>query len=122
MEKTNELLENIKTTKIYLNKSKETSGDKFQIKMTYKNKTIYFVFNDNYLNESGKKDFLNALYLDALSYEEAQDLCEFMRSFGYEEEKEANKIYNACKKQHKKFNKLFDLQEQQQIAKILENY
>lgn len=117
-----DILEKIKTTKTYLNKSKKTSGNKFKIKMTYKNKTIYFIFNDNYLNDSDKKDFLNALYMDSLSYEESQNIYEFMRNFGYEEEKEANKIYNACKKQYEKFNKLFNLQEQQKISKILENY
>ena len=45
-------------------------------------------YHDNYLNESGKDDFLYALILDGMAYKNCYNLVDFMYEFGYEEEKQ----------------------------------
>jgi hypothetical protein len=117
-----DILEKIKITKVYLGKSTQTSGNKYQIIINYNNIKTSMIFNDNYLNKSEKKDFICCLILDSMSFENSNSLNDFMREFGYENEKEAKKAYNGCMKQFNKYNKLFTKNEQEQLSKLLENY
>lgn len=116
------ILDKIKTTKSYKSKSNQTSGNKYQIKIQYNNVIVSMIFHDNYLNESDKKSFIYSLMMDAMAYENSRNIKDFMSEIGYEDEKQAVKIYNACKKQHERFNKLFTLNEQNQISKLLEDF
>lgn len=117
------ILDEIKTSKRYLGKSEMTSGNKYEVRITYKNKTIYEVFNDNYENKSDKKEFIYALLSDADAYNNARNLADFILEYGYEEdEKEAKRVYNACKRQAEKIEKLFTKDEQEELKEIFENY
>ena len=117
-----DILEKIKTNKIRLGKSEMTSGDKFKVKITYNGKSCYMVYHDNFKNKSDKKDFIYSLMLDADAYNNTTNLYDFMTEYGYENEKQANKIYNACKRQSLKFDKLFTNDEQAEIQKLLADY
>ena len=121
--KTNDILNNIKFKKTYLDKSTLTSGNKYKITMTYNNKTISFIFNDNFENKSNLNDCLYCLILDSYSYEyNENDLRGFALEFGYEDFNEAKRVYNACKKQFERFNKLFTQEEREALKKHFENY
>lgn len=120
-EKQMALLDSVKTTKANRGKSKLTAGDSYEIKMTHNNKTIYFVYNDNIHNKGGKNDFLLALLLDAEAYE-SNTPSTFAWSFGYEDTKEALKIYDACEKNAKKLHAIFTDTEIEELEKIFEDY
>ena len=116
------ILDLIKVSKKYLGKSNLTSGNKYEITLAYMNKQISFDYHDNYKNESNIKDFLYSLMLDTSSYENCGTIYEFAREFGYKDFKQATKIYNACKKQYEKLNKLFNKQEQEELQELLQDY
>lgn len=115
------LLESVKTTKTNKGKSKLTAGDKYQIKMTHNDKTIYFIYNDNIQNKGDKNDFLFALLIDAEAYE-SNTPSTFAWSYGYEDTKEALKIYDACEKNAKKLHAIFTDAEIEELEKIFEDY
>lgn len=117
-----DILDKIKTTKSRLGKSEMTSGDKFKVKISYNGKSCYMVFNDNFENKSDKKDFIYSLWLDADAWINSKNLADFMSEFGYDDKKQASKIYNACEKQAQKFNKLFTQKEQNEIRELLADY
>lgn len=118
-----DILDKIKTTKSRLGKSKMTSGDKFKVKISYNGKSCYMTFHDNFKNKSDKKDFICSLLLDSNAYEyDTRDLYDFMANFGYTDEKQARKIYNACKRQAQKVNYLFTKQEQEKLQELLMDY
>ena len=101
------MLESIKCTKSYIGKSEVTSGNTYRVTLTYNGKSVWFIFNDNYLNKSNKRDFVYCLLSDAQAYECAKDVNGFMDEFCYTDYTEAKRIYNACKKQHERICKLF---------------
>lgn len=109
----------VKASKTYVNKSEKTSGNKYRVILKYNNKSVSMTYHDNYLNESGKDEFLYALILDGITYKNCYNLAEFMYEFGYEEEKQAQKIYNSCKKQYEKMRKLFT---EQEIDQLIDEY
>lgn len=117
-----DILEKIKTTKSRLGKSDCTSGNKFKVKISYNGKNCYMVYHDNFKNKSNKKDFIYSLLLDSDAYNNTTDLYDFMAEFGYDDKKQASKIYNACKMQSLKFNKLFTQKEQAEIRELLADY
>lgn len=120
-----QLLDNLTFKKTYLKQSILTSGNTFLITIKNKrnNKKISFQFNDNYLNESNLKDILYCLKLDSESYYFSSDFKNFCDEFGYNEDsKKALKIYNACKKQYERYNKLFNEEEKEELNQILEDY
>lgn len=114
-------LEDIKVTKVYKGKSTLTSGDKSMIYITYNKNTISFMYHDNYLNKSDLEQFLDALFIDAESYDSSTDVIDFMLNFGYDSKTEAQKIYKACEKQHARLNKLFNEHEQEQLKKLIDH-
>lgn len=121
------LLNNIKANATYLGKSEMTSGNESRITMTYKGNKISFNYHDNHFNESDKEHWLYALMLDSQSYEDSYDVEDFARNFGYDlftnqDLRKVTSIYNACKKQHERFMKLFNVEEQTEIKRIFENY
>lgn len=103
----NSLFDRIGCQKTYMSKSDMCSGNKYFITISYKDKHIGFVFHDNYLNQSSKKDFLYCLIDDARAFENCRNLVEFMREFGYTEASKARKAYNGCMKQSERLHKLF---------------
>ena len=111
------ILEKIKTTKTRLGKSEMTFGDKFKIKITYNGKSCDMTFHDNFENKSDKNDFIYSMLLDA-----DVNLADFMANYGYENEKKAKAIYNACRIQARKVNKLFTEEEQEELQGLLADY
>ena len=110
------LLNQIKCTKTYTGKSNMTSGNSYRITLTYKGRKCSFIFNDNYLNESGKKDLVQCLLMDAEAYNNARDFEDFALEFGYNADSiQAYKIYKACKKQAEKVSRLFTSKEIEQL-------
>lgn len=107
----NRLLRMIKCKRKYIGKSTLTSGNSYKIVLSYKGKWCAFIFNDNFKNESSKKDFLYCLVLDAQAYDNARGLDDFMHTFGYTDEKEARGAYRACKVQSVRLHSLFNEQE-----------
>ena len=116
------LLNEINTTKTYIRKSDLTSGNAYRVTLTRNDKKICFVFNDNIYNESDKNDFIYSLLSDSQAYESTRDLTDFMHEFGYTDDKQAKKIYDACKKQSERLHKLFTNKEIETLEKIFENY
>lgn len=114
----NTLLQQIKCKRTYIGKSSMTSGNAYRVTLTYKGKQWRFVFNDNYLNKSRKRDFLQSVYFDALAFQSSQTLPQFKRDYGYENWAEANKAYNACKRACKRLYTLFNDDEINLIASI----
>lgn len=112
------LLGMIKCTKTYIRKSEMCSGDEFRITLTYKGKKAVFRFHDNYLNKSDKSDFIRCLLLDSEAYENARNIYDFMSDFGYENIREAKRIYKACENQSERVHRLFNEQEIQVLSTI----
>ena len=75
------IFDKVKVTKSYIGKSEMTSGNAYRVTMAYNGKRVWFVFNDNYLNESDKKDFIECLISDAFSYEYCKSLNEFIAEY-----------------------------------------
>lgn len=107
------LLRMIKCKRVYVGKSKMTSGNKYKIYLCYKGHRCVFEFNDNFKNESKKQDFIRCMLLDAQAYEYARDVYDFAEEFGYGYENlaEARKAYRACEMQSIRVHRLFNEQE-----------
>lgn len=118
------ILDLIKVNKENYGKSNETSGNKFLIVMSYMNKQISFYYHDNYMNKSDKKDFLYALMSDSNAYRDTQNIDNFVDYFGYDTEKVSKviEIFNGCKANYKKYNELFNEEEQNKIEELLQDY
>ncbi len=107
------MLNNVKITKTYIGKSEMTSGNAYRITMSKNGERIWFIFNDNYLNETDNKGLLECLYMDAIAYEYNDNMVNFFLEFGYEEDniEEGKKAYYGCKKQFERLHKLFTHEE-----------
>lgn len=116
------LLNEINTTKTYIGKSEMTSGNAYRVTMTRNGVKIGFIFNDNIYNESDKDDFIYSLLQDSQAYEYCYNFDNFMNEFGYTDARQAQKAYNACKKQSERLRKLFNTTEIEMLKKIFENY
>lgn len=114
------MLESIKCTKSYIGKSEMTSGNAYRITLTYNGKSIWFIFNDNYLNKSNKRDFVYSLLSDAQAYKYAENVDSFMDEFCYTNYAKAKRVYNACKKQYDRVCKLFTSTEAEILERELE--
>lgn len=121
-QKQKNLLNEINTTKTYIGKSDLTSGNAYRVTLTRNGKRIGFIFNDNIYNESDKNDFIYSLLNDSQAYEYCYNFADFMNEYGYTDDKQAKKIYNACKKQSERLHKLFNSTEIEMLEKIFENY
>lgn len=118
----NKIIDNIKVYKKLLGKSKMTAGNKYQIKMTYKGKNIYFIYNDNIENNSKKIDILYCILMDATAYTNCYNFADFMAEFGYDKEAEAKKVYNGCKRNYNKLTTLFTDAEVEDLEAWFTNY
>ena len=116
------ILNKIQTKKEYQGKSTLTSGNKYLVTIIYNGKQIQVDFNDNYLNKSGKKDFIFALLLDANAFDTTKNAIDFMEEFGYTEPQQAKEVYNACKESAKKLHYLFTKKEIEQLQQLFEDY
>ena len=114
----------VKASKVYLGKSKQTSGNEYSVVLKYNGNSITMLFHDNYLNESGKDEFLYALLMDAMAYENCSSLADFMDEFGYgyERRKEAEKAYKACERQYNKLHRLFTEEEIKELQNEFEDF
>ena len=114
----------VSANKVCLGKSKETSGNEYSVTLKYKGGCISMLFHDNYKNESGKDDFLYALLMDGLAYENCYNLADFMDEFGYDydDKDKATKAYRACERQNKKLHRLFNFEEIQQLQQEFEDF
>ena len=116
------LLSEVNASKTYIGKSDCTSGNAYRVTLTRNGVKVGFIFNDNIYNESDKNDFIYSLLSDSQAYESTRDLADFMNEFGYTDDTQAKKIYDACKKQSERLHKLFTNKEIETLEKIFENY
>lgn len=116
------LLNEINSTETYTGKSNFTAGNAYRVTLTRNGAKVGFIFNDNIYNESDKNDFIYSLLSDSQAYESTRDLTDFMNEFGYTDEKQAKRVYDACKKQSERLHKLFNDSEIETLEKIFENY
>jgi hypothetical protein len=102
-------MKNLKIKKTYITKSNMTSGNTYRVTMSKDNKTIWFLFHDNYMNETDEKGLLECLYMDAMAYEYNDNMVNFFLEFGYEEDniQEGKRAFYGCKKQYERLHKLF---------------
>lgn len=100
------MLENVRFKKTCLGKSEMCSGNKYRITLSNDNGTIWFVFHDNFHNNSSEREIIECLISDAEAYENCYNLADFQNEFGYENDKEAERVYYACKKQSERLHKL----------------
>ena len=75
-------------------------------------KPFITTFTDSISNtEKGEKshkfDVLYCVIRDAEAYLTTQNVSDFQAEFGYEDTKEASKIFNACKKSYNELHRLF---------------
>ena len=116
----------VKANKIYMRKSNETSGNEYSVVLKYNGNSITMLFHDNYKNESGKDDFLYALLMDAMAYENCFNLADFMDEFDYgfgqTEKERAQKAYKACERQCNKLHKLFTEEEIEELQNEFEDF
>ena len=115
----------VRVNKTCMGKSTQTSGNEYSVVLKYNEKSITMLFHDNYRNESEKDDFLYALLMDAMLYEECPNLADFMRELGYdyEQRKEAQKVYRACeRRQYNKLHKLFTEEEIKELQNEFEDF
>lgn len=112
----------VKANKVCLGKSKMTSGNEYSVTLQYNGNCITMTYHDNYLNEGDRDDFLYALLMDSLAYEDCQNVNDFMLEFGYEDIKQATKIYKACERQYNKLHRLFTEKEIEQLQDEFEDF
>lgn len=114
----------VTANKICLGKSKETSGNEYSVVLKYNGNSITMLYHDNYKNESGKNEFLYALLLDGLAYENCYNLADFMDEFGYDYDNldKAKKAYKACERQCKKLHRLFTEEEIEQLQEEFKDF
>ena len=114
----------VKASKVYLGKSKQTSGNEYSVVLKYNGNSITMLFHDNYRNESEKDEFLYALLMDAMAYEDCPNLADFMGELGYDydQREEAEKVYKACKRQYNKLHRLFTEEEIKELQNEFEDF
>ena len=120
-----QLLNNLTFKKTYLKKSSMTSGNEYLITLKNKrnSKIVKFHYHDNIYNESDIEDILYCFTADVRAFESCYNFKDFCDSFGYSTDSiQALKIYNACRKQHERFNKIFDEEEQKKLIDFYDNY
>lgn len=114
----------VKASKVCMGKSNKTSGNEYSVVLKYNGNSITILFHDNYRNESGKDEFLYALLMDAMLYEDCPNLADFMGELGYdyEQKEEAEKVYKACKRQYNKLHRLFTEEEIKELQNEFEDF
>lgn len=100
-------------------KSSLTSGEKWRFYIRYEDSTrkkdFSIIFNDNYYNNASVRDVVLCSFMDAFAYLDNSDYVSFSREFGYEDIKEAKRIYEACEKQYKRFENIFTIEEMRDL-------
>ena len=114
----------VSANKVCMGKSKETSGNEYSVVLKYNGNSITMLYHDNYKNESDKDNFLYALLLDGLAYENCYNLADFMDEFGYDYDNldKAKKAYKACERQCEKLYRLFTHEEIEQLQVEFEDF
>jgi hypothetical protein len=116
----------VKANKIRMGKSKVTSGNEYSVVLKYNGNSITMLYHDNYLNKSGKDEFLYALLMDAMTYENCLNLADFMDEldygFGQTEKERAQKAFKACERQYKKLHRLFTEEEIKELQNEFEDF
>ena len=114
----------VKVNKVCMGKSNKTSGNEYSVVLKYNGNSITILFHDNYRNETGKDEFLYALLMDAMLYEDCPNLADFMGElgYGYEQKEEAKKVYKACERQYNKLHRLFTEEEIKELQNEFEDF
>lgn len=114
----------VKANKVCMGKSKKTGGNEYSVVLKYNGNSITMLYHDNYKNESDKDEFLYALLMDSLAYENCFNLADFMDEFGYDydQKDKALKDYEACARQYNKLHRLFTEEEIEQLQEEFEDF
>lgn len=81
---------------------------KFSVSLKVGETTRVFQYQCNTrYTEPKLNDIMDCLLSDYYAYLNARDVQDFMNEFGYEDEKQAKRIYEACGKQKEKLDDLF---------------
>lgn len=124
--------ENIKYGQTYkgnkpLFEGESDSRDIYEITLNKNGKRTSFQFgNSLYASKKGEKpkkaDTLYVLKSDYDAYNSVTDARDFAETFGYEDQRQANKIYKKLEVNANKYDKMFNQQEKQKLDKIFEDY
>jgi len=130
----NFLKENNKEVKInYAGRKKYFAGDKeerdvYNVVVKDKNSGNKETFkygasiNDTYENKKPTKDeVLWAIQMDKNSYENSNNADDFSDEYGYDK-KEGKKIYSKVEENSKKYDKVFDENNKEELDKLYEDY
>lgn len=114
----------VKATRTYMGKSEKTSGNKYKVVFKYNGQTATMIYHDNYLNNSGKNEFLYALLMDGLAFANCFNLADFTDEFGYDYDNlpQAKKAFDSCAKQLVKLQRLFTEEEIEQLQEEFSDF
>ena len=127
-----EIMDNVKFT--YRKSNNQTSHmfseghTKFNCKMTYNGKSYQSTYQCNvqYSDMNNiKVDFMYCVFMDKMSYDCCSDEEDFAASLGmdyYEDRKEVNRCYIACKKASERINDMFNSEEFEILSEFFREY
>ena len=127
-----EIMDNVKFT--YRKSNNQTSHmfseghTKFNCKMTYNGKSYQSTYQCNvqYSDMNNiKVDFMYCVFMDKMSYDCCSDEEDFAASLGmdyYEDRKEVNRCYRACKKASERINDMFNSEEFEILSEFFREY
>jgi len=110
---------------------------KYRLELSYNGKKYRFTFHDSIYNYNhniklNKLDTIYAVLMDSNSYEDTKSYQEFCKWFGYDEyietqygtvvNKEAMKIYEACKKTYEALHNIFSDDELEKLQDEFQDY
>ena len=127
-----EIMDNVKFT--YRKSNNQTSHmfseehTKFNCKMTYNGKSYQSTYQCNvqYSDMNNiKVDFMYCVFMDKMSYDCCRDEEDFAANLGmdyYEDRKEVNRCYIACKKASERINDMFNSEEFEILLEFFREY
>lgn len=110
---------------------------KYYLELKYNNKSYRFTFHDSIYNYNHNKklnklDTIYAVLTDSNSYDYTRNYQDFCNEFGYDEyietqygiieNREARKIYEACKKTYEALHEIFSDDELEQLQDEFQDY
>ena len=92
---------------------------KYEVKISYKDKTFIVPFQCNKKDRPSKKDVLSCLLSDMMAYNEYTDIDEFQRVFGYEKVSECLEVFQGCKTNSERMHSMFTEEELTELDRLV---